>query len=424
MHNLRILVVLPMYGGSLPVGQFCSQALTQNGHIVEEFNAPAFYPAFESLKDLRVTTDRLQYLENSYLNVVGQAVMAKVETFQPDLVLAMAQAPLPPQILKRLRRDNITTAMWFVEDYRLFTYWKAYAPLYDIFAVIQKDPFFERLHAVGQSNVVYLPMAAHPPFHKPVELNSLDEKKYGSNFSFMGAGYPNRRLAFRQLANSGFKIWGSEWDGDHVLEKYVQLGGRRVSSEECVNIFNATQININLHSSIQADELVSYGDFVNPRTFEVAACGGFQLVDKRSLMSELFEDDELATFSDMDELKEKISYYLEHEDERKHIAAKGQLRVIKDHTYSKRMEKLINFTAGRIHDWPKPRKTTTALSILPQDLQQQVSMLLDKLGLSIDVSFPDLIHAIRQQQGTLSELDTALLFLDEWQKLYGEKENS
>lgn len=418
-RQLRILVVLPMYGGSLPVGRFCADALKECGHLVEVFEAPDFHPSYKALEQLKVTSDRLDYLENSYLQVVSQAVLAKVETFEPDLVLSMAQAPVTIQALKRLRRDGVATAMWFVEDHRLFTYWKAFAPHYDVFAVIQRDEIFDGLNAIGQHNGLYLPMAAHPAFHRPLELSSADRRKFGAEVSFMGAGYPNRRVAFRELIRAGFKIWGTEWEGDHVLEPYVQMNGRRVSPEECVKIFNATKINLNLHSSIQADSLVTHGDFINPRTFEVAACGAFQLVDRRTLMTEAFDEGELAVFDSMEELKEHIAYYLEHAEERQAIARRGQARVLRDHTYAARMTTLLDFVAERIDGWPPQRERSELYPEgFPEDLKHELQSLLAELSLPEDAAFDDVIWAIRSRQGELSSLDTALLFLDEWRKLF------
>lgn len=190
MNTLRVLVVLPLYGGSLPIGRYVASALKEDGHLVEIFEAPDFNSAYDSLKTLKVTGDRLDYLQNSFLNVVSQAVLAKVETFEPDMVLCMAQAPLNRQSLKRLKRDGVTTAMWFVEDHRLFTYWKAFAPLYDVFAVIQKEPFLDELKSIGQENAFYLPLAAQPDFHKKLDLSSVDQRKFGSMLSFMGQGIP------------------------------------------------------------------------------------------------------------------------------------------------------------------------------------------------------------------------------------------
>lgn len=419
---MRILVVLPLYGGSLPVGRYCAGALRELGHLVEVFEAPDFYESYQALKTLKVTSDRLQYLENSYLQVVGQAILAKVETFEPDLVLAMAQAPLSIQALKRLKRDGVATAMWFVEDFRLFTYWQAYAQHYDFFAVIQKDEFLSQLQQLGVENSLYLPLAAHPEVHKQLELPSAERRKFGSDVSFMGAGYPNRRMAFRDLVHFDFKLWGTDWDGDAILAPYVQMGGARVSSEDCVRIFNATKVNINLHSSIQAKELVTGGDFVNPRTFEVAACGAFQLVDRRSLMAELFVTDgpgaELAVFDNMAELPRRIEHFLAKPEERLAIAKRGQARVLADHTYAARMRTLLDFIAAKKPGWPKPRASAAASQGLPPELAAEIDALLERLGLPADTGFEDLVWAVRSQQGKLGGLDAAVLFLDEWRKLY------
>lgn len=415
---MRVLVVLPMYGGSLPIGRYCAAALTSLGHLVEVFEAPEFHASYTALKNLKVTTDRLQYLENSYLQVVSQAVVAKVETFEPDLVLALAQAPLSIPSLKRLRRDGVATAMWFVEDFRLFTYWQAYAPYYDFFAVIQKEEIFEALQGIGVENALYLPLAAQPDVHQQLELLPAEQRKFGSDVSFMGAGYPNRRMAFRDLVRFGFKLWGTEWEGDAILAPYVQLAGARVSTEDCVRIFNATKVNINLHSSIQARELVTGGDFVNPRTFEVAACGAFQLVDRRSLMAGLFAEGELAVFDRMEELAPLVEHYLAHPEEREAIAKRGQARVLAEHTYAARMRTLLEFIAARRPGWPKAKTGGPAIEGMPPELAGDIAALLERLGLPGDARFEDLVWALRRQQGTLDGLDAAVLFLDEWRKLY------
>jgi spore maturation protein CgeB len=419
--GLRILVVLPLYGGSLPVGRYCLKALGELGHMAEAFEAPDFHPSFTALKKLRLSTDRLDYLENSFLSVVSQAVLAKVESFRPELVLALAQAPLNRQALTRLRRDGVPTAMWFVEDFRLFTYWRAYAPLYDFFAVIQGEDFLDELYQIGVENSLYLPLAADPSFHRPLDLSPVERRKFGSDLSFLGAGYPNRRKAFKRLTRFDFKIWGTEWEGDPDLEPHLQLGGARVSSEDAVKIFNASKINLNLHSGVRASEAVTLGDFVNPRTFELAACGGFQLVDRRGLMDELFEPEELTTFESMDELEELIEHYLARPEERREAAERSRARVLEDHTYARRMQSLIEFIDQRLEGGlgRSPAEEQRFPPGFPPELAQEISKLLDGLGLPPDAPFEDVIEAVRARHGELSETETALLFLDEWRKQYG-----
>jgi len=415
---LRVLVVLPMYGGSLPIGSYCAQALRDLGHTVDVFDAPAFYGAFSAVRGLQITGERLEQLENAFLQVISQAIQAKSEQFAPDLVLAMAQAPLTRQTLARLERQGVVRAMWFVEDYKLFTYWRAFAPCYDIFAVIQKEPLLSELAAAGQSNGIYLPLAALPSFHAPQKADPATQRKYGAKLSFLGAGYPNRRAAFRQLRHLDFKIWGSDWEDDDALAAHVQQQGARISPEEAVRIYNASQINLNLHSSVQARTLIQQGDFVNPRAFELAACGAFQLVDRRELMPELFADNELATFSTMQELIEKIDYFLARPKERAAYAERGRQRVLRDHTYHARMETLIGFIKERKPGWPARVKGDGLPADLPQELREELADLLAGLGLPENAPLEDVMLRLRQRSGVLSPLEANLLFLDEWRKLY------
>jgi spore maturation protein CgeB len=415
---LRVLVVLPMYGGSLPIGRYCAQALRDLGHTVDVFNAPDFHGAFSAVRGLQITGERLEQLENVFLQAISQAIQAKAEQLAPDLVLALAQAPLTRQTLKRFERQGVVTAMWFVEDHKLFTYWRAFAPCYDIFAVIQKEPLLSELTAAGQLNSLYLPLAALPDFHAPQQADPVTQRKYGSKLSFLGAGYPNRRAAFRQLRHLDFKIWGSDWEGDDSLAAHVQQQGTRISPEEAVRIYSASQINLNLHSSVQARELVPQGDFVNPRTFELASCGAFQLVDRRKLMPELFTDDELAGFSTMQELLEKIDSFLARPQERAAFAERGRQRVLRDHTYHKRMETLIAFIKERKHGWPARVKGEGLPADLPQKLRAELADLLAGLGLPESAPLEDVMLRLRQRSGVLSPLETNLLFLDEWRKLY------
>lgn len=414
---LRVLVVLPFYGGSLPIGRFAAQGLQEAGCLVEVFEAPAFYPAYTALKDLRVSESRLNALQNSFLQMISQAVLAKAERFAPDLVLSLAQAPLSRMALRRLKKDGIATAMWFVEDYRLFTYWRAFAPYYDLFAVIQKEPFFAELTALGVENVLYLPLAALPSLHRPLTLTPAEEREFGAEVSFLGAGYPNRRKAFLHLAETGMKIWGTEWEEEPGLAPLVQRNGQRITPEDAVRIFNATAVNLNLHSSVRNGDPVSHGDFVNPRTFEVAACGAFQLVDERSLLPELFAPDSLAVFRTLEELRDKIRHYRTHPEERKAMAARAREEVLQRHTYAVRMRALLDFASQRLPDFGS-RNAPAWPENMPEETQKAVTGLLQELQLPENAAFTDVITAVRAKSGQLSDVEAALLFLDEWQKQY------
>ena len=413
----RVLVILPFYGGSLPIGRYCLKGLQEAGCLVDSFEAPSFYPAFTALKELRVGNEQLDQLQDAFLQTLSQCILTKVDAFSPDLVLCLAQAPMSRTALQRLRKEGIPTAMWFVEDFRLFTYWRAFAPYYDIFAVIQKEPFLSELESIGVANALYLPLAAQPDIHHPLELTAEEKKEFGAPLSFMGAGYPNRRKAFLQLVEEGIAIWGTEWEGEPRLAPHVRRGGSRISTEDCVRIYNATAVNLNLHSSVQAEALISGGDFVNPRTFELAACGAFQLVDRRELMPELFSPEELVVFDSMDDLKKKFRHYRNNPEEREASAARARSRVLADHTYAHRMRTLLDFSRERISGFGQ-RKEIPWPADMPDDMKLSVAQLLETLNLGPEVAFSDLVAAIRSKNGRLSEAEAALLFLDEWKKMF------
>ena len=420
---LRVLVVLPFYGGSLPVGRYCLSALREIGCLAEAFEAPSFFPAYTALKELNISSDSLDSLQNSFLQFISQTVVAKAESFEPDLVLCLAQAPLNRLALKKLRDAGVPTAMWFVEDFRLFTYWRAFAPYYDIFAVIQKSPFVEELQQIGVNNVLYLPLAAEPSIHRPLTPGEDERREFGAEVSFMGAGYPNRRKAFAWLAEQDatlarkLKIWGTEWEDDPSLAPLIQRQGARISTEDCVRIFSATDININLHSSVHIQEPVSRGDFVNPRTFEVAACEAFQLVDERGLMPDMFAGDEMAVFDSLADLLEKIHHFRQRPDERRAYAEKARQRVLAEHTYAHRMLKLLDFAGERLPGFGS-RKPVPWPENMPEDMRHSMETLMRELQLPASASFDDVVAAVRNKSDALSDAEAALLFLDEWRKLY------
>jgi spore maturation protein CgeB len=339
---LRILVPIPIYGGSVPAARYSARALEAVGHRVETVDCTLYNFAIESLTSLTQNKHHRRVLQGLLTTFLGEAIVARALDYKADLVLAVAQTPLLPEGLQELRREGIPSAMWFVEDYRLFTYWKEVAAFYDHFFGIQKDDFERELQQVGQGRYHYLPAAACSHLHQPVTLTPEETQRYGSDVSFVGAGYFNRVQSFRHLLDYDIKIWGNDWPRDSAVFGKIQQGGRRIPPEETVKIFSASKINLNLHSSPTHPGVDPFGDLVNPRTFEIGACGAFQLVDERQCLGELFDTkSELATFSSTRELPAKIDYFLANPDQRSSIAQRARERVLRQHTYEHRMKELI-----------------------------------------------------------------------------------
>lgn len=339
--RLHVAVVGPIYGGSLPIASYVARALGELGHRVTWIDHSvhhASYQAFESYRDER---SRLT-VQSRFADVLSLSTIATIAEDPPDLVLAIAQAPLSLAVLQHLRKKKFLTAMWFVENFRHLTYWQQLAAGYDYWFVIQQTECIDALKRAGANQVYYLPMAADPVVHHPVTLTADEQQEYGADVSFVGAGYANRRRLLPQWLSKEwtFKLWGNEWDGAADLSGVLQRNGARIDTDTCVKVFNATAVNLNLHSSSGMGP-DAHPDFVNPRTFELAACGAFQLVDERTLLSELFTSEEVVRFSRPADVPSLIRTWLKDSGCRRAHADAARRRVLREHTYRHRMQDLL-----------------------------------------------------------------------------------
>ena len=100
-------------------------------------------------------------------------------------------------------------------------------------------------------------------------------------------------------------------------------------------VFAGSRINLNV-------TLRSIHSGIPLRVLDIMACGGFVLTNPQPEIMEYFEDGrEIAVFRSMEECLDKISYYLEHEEERQAVAAAGLHSVQERFGYGTGLMKLF-----------------------------------------------------------------------------------
>lgn len=338
-EKLRIVVPTPLYGGSLPVAYHAAEAFRDLGHAVELLTYDQQYVLYQQCGDSARDLESRRVMQGTLAVLLADLAADTAIKFDADLVWYTAQSPVSVKSLRLLRAEGIKTAFWFVEDVRRFEYWRHLVQEFDVVFTIQTGEAKEAISSTGARRVEYLPMAANPKLHRALQLSADDVIRYGSEVSFVGAGYPNRVKLFERLRIDGLKLWGNDWPD--TWQTKLQDSGRRVTPEETCLIYNASKINLNIHSSVNG-ELLEVGDFVNPRTFEIAACGAFQIVNEQAPLASLFElNAELSTVQTVSELEDSIQYYLSHPEERNRIAHAAQQRVFAEHTYAHRMQRAL-----------------------------------------------------------------------------------
>ena len=410
-----VMVLGPMQGGTLPIAGYTSRALGVLKQRTREMDVSGFSPGYHVLEGMVKDKVRQTVLHQNYLEMISQGVLESIEERKIDILICMAQAPISGRVLTELRKRGVITVLWFMEDYLRFTYWREMAKFYDFVFTIQKGECLDLIRQAGAGEVHYLPMGCDPAVHRPLELSPEERAEWGSPISFVGAGYHNRQQTFASLAELPFKIWGTEWPGCRPFDRMIQASGRRLSPDEYIKIFNATDININLHSSTERDGVDPFGDFVNPRTFELASVGAFQLVDERSLLAENFEPGkEVITFSNARDLKEKIDYYLQRPDERREIGARARERALREHTYAHRIRDMLSMIYSSRFEQLKNREDSS-----PWKKMLERSSRFPELNGRCKQSFErgeepildGLVVDILEGKGKLTETEQKLLFL-------------
>ncbi|MBX7144824.1 MAG: glycosyltransferase [Oligoflexia bacterium] len=411
----KIGVLGPIQGGTLPMLSYCMRGLYAFNQRPRDLDMSGFASGYHLAEKFVNGKIHQQALQGTYIEMMSQFVLQSLLEKPVDILICMAQAPASGRILTELRNRGVITVLWFVEDYTRFTYWKDIAQYYDFVFTIQKGECIEAIRGAGAGEVHYLPTAFDPFVHRPLVLSEEEKKTWGSPVSFVGAGYHNRQQVFASMAEFPLKLWGTEWPACRPFDRLVQDNGRRLTPEEYVKIFSATDVNINLHSSTERDGVDPFGDFVNPRTFELAGCGAFQLVDQRSLLGEVFEDGkELISFANPNDLRDKVRYYMQHPEERAQIAAAGRERAMREHTYAMRLKRMLSIIYSSRFEGLKRRQDAS-----PWTRMLERSKIDSELHQRCEIAFrrgeepilDGLVSDIVAGKGRLSETEQKLLFL-------------
>ncbi|NBD26507.1 CgeB family protein [Paenibacillus glycinis] len=267
---------------------------------------------------------------------------------RPDIVLVLDGLEFDVAQVDRMREAGIRTAIWFTDDPYYTDITSSLAPHYDVVFTLELV-CVDYYRSLGCADVHYLPLGADPVSFRPRN----PERSQRHEICFVGSAYWKRVEFFdqvtRYLATKDTHISGIWWERlkeFRLLAGKIELG-RWMGPMETANMYNGAKIVINMHRSHNDDTFNNNSAGIeavspNPRTFEIAGCATLQLTDARNdLVSFYTPGYDIVTYSTPQEMIEKIDYYLTHEEERQTIAMRGMLRTMREHTYVKRIERLL-----------------------------------------------------------------------------------
>ena len=273
-----------------------------------------------------------------------------VSEFEPDLVLTTQGRFLPPATVRSMQKMGTVVVLWVLDDCRVDGTLQD-AHVYD--HVFTFEPSLVEIYAEsGCENVSYLPHAAYPGVFKKQRASQFEY-----DLCIIGSGERSSLEAIDPIAglivdrDLRVRIIGEGWNGlksAHKLKKAIS--NRTIYAADRTRYYANAKINLALQDGRDLIADVGGQEYNIGRTspdhkmFEIAASGGFQLIDSAfAHIDRYFEvGKEVDIFTTPRKLIEKIAYYLEHSDEREEMARLAQARCLREHTYLNRLESILD----------------------------------------------------------------------------------
>jgi spore maturation protein CgeB len=119
--------------------------------------------------------------------------------------------------------------------------------------------------------------------------------------------------------------------------------GQPLDDGEMITMYSRSKINLGFSSVGNTHRGENRIVQIRLRDFEVPMSGGFYMVEHMEELAEFYEiEKEVVCYSSMDDLADKIKYYLAHDSERERIRIAGYERARRDHTWHRRFQSVFS----------------------------------------------------------------------------------
>lgn len=266
--------------------------LSANGQDALAFDLLPRWGAFDAMLKLGVK-HKLPLPDGFYANLLAyEPILGAALVHDADAVIFVSPQYTPMTVVDLLRKVGKKTIAYFTEcPYEDTGLAPQQAAHFDYTFVNDRNSV--SLFRSFADNVFYMPhsfdKAAHYP--KVVPLAPPTDR-----ITFIGTGYRNRVDFLRRVDWTGInlELYGIWW-----LKKrqrlWQYLRGEVVENEDAADLYRASAASIGMHRSQRYGGLPSAIDdgeaySAGPRTWELAACGTFQVSDYRQEIADVFGD--------------------------------------------------------------------------------------------------------------------------------------
>jgi len=331
------------------------RSLMRLGHEVYAFKWCGYFKSHGKYKNNPLSL--IKRFQNKYvigpiINNINNDFYNAALDFQPDIIFIYRGTHILPSTLHNVKLALPASQLIGYNNDDPFSpiqpsyYWRHFMsgiPLYDLMLAYRIHNL-EDLKRVGANKVKLLRSWYVPDRNFPIELSGDDKKRYKADVVFIGHNEADNRLSYLEaIINGGFelKIFGppETWliaiEKSKILKPLLPI--RKVWGPEYNKAICGANIALCFLSKLNRDTYTR-------RCFEIPASGTLLLSEYSEDLAGLFKEGvEADYFRGVDEMLEKIKFYLENPELREKISYAGYLKVkAAGHDIDSRMKNMLN----------------------------------------------------------------------------------
>jgi spore maturation protein CgeB len=287
------------------------------------------------------TINKPQFTDVVYHASLG--IYEKMLRFQVDAVIIVSGVLMLPDTLTLLRRTGKPIGVLLTESPYLMKSEQQIASRVDFVWTNERSAVADI--AAVQPRTSYLPHAWLPGVHD--QIRSEDVASH--DVVFVGTGFPERIAMLEGVDWTGIDLglygnWRSVRPKSPIKPFVCS---HEVPNTYATALYQHAKIGLNLYRTSMTtldQQHITHAESLNPRAYELAACGSFHLSTPRAEVTEKFGD-LVPTVTSAQDITTHVRYWLSHEAERKAVAAQLPARVAED-TWLARGEQVLGTIRG------------------------------------------------------------------------------
>lgn len=352
----------------------------EQGYSFEHYN---FYDALLHMGHDILYFDFVGLMQRHGREWMNRRLLEVTKAKRPDLMFTVLFTDeLDPKAVREVSNNTDTVTLnWFCDDHwRFDEYSRRWAPCFN-WVVTTAETALPEYQGMGYRNVIKSQWACNHFLYRKLDL----PREY--DVTFVGQPHGNRREIIQALRDAGIsvRVWGHGWESG------------RLTQDEMIRVFNQSRINLSLSNAsvpvpayearakgvarrrllgslevapfssllksmgrrwrsgkgghFHAEKKIfdrfnaraeQYSDQIKGRNFEIPGCGGFLLTGRAENLEDYYQvGKEVVCYDTVEDLIDKIRYYLCHEGERETIAQSGYQRTLREHTYPQRFTEIF-----------------------------------------------------------------------------------